>query len=85
MPCNMPSPLSDSNNPLFLFSLCSDVYSKRNSLLGSGGGGGGGSCDIHTSTNTLTSTCTPSTCTTPSSVFVIEEHYDDENYIATEV
>lgn len=71
----------------------SDVYSKRNSLIGSGGGGGGGgvgsggggSCDIHTSTNTLTSTCTPSTCTTPSSVFVIEEHYDDENYIATEV
>ncbi|XP_050714055.1 delta-like protein 1 [Eriocheir sinensis] len=48
----------------------------------SGGGGSGG--DMHNSTHTLSSTCTPSTCTTPSSVYVIEEHYD-ENYIATEV
>lgn len=59
----------------------SDVYVKLSGVSGSGGG----SCDMHTSTNTLTSTCTPSTCTTPSSIFVIEEHYDDENYIATEV
>lgn len=56
----------------------SDVYMKR-------GSSSGGVCDVHTSTNTLTSTCSPSTCTTPSSVYVIEEHYDDENYIATEV
>ncbi|CAL4061270.1 unnamed protein product [Meganyctiphanes norvegica] len=47
--------------------------------------GGNSSSDMCISTNTLTSSCTgPSTCTTPSSVFVIEEHYD-ENYIATEV
>ncbi|XP_068249201.1 delta-like protein B [Palaemon carinicauda] len=59
----------------------SDVYLKRGS-----GSGGCGPIDVHTSTNTLTSTCSPSTCTTPSSVYVIEEHYDDdENYIATEV
>ncbi|KAK7084763.1 hypothetical protein SK128_016635, partial [Halocaridina rubra] len=58
----------------------SDVYVKR----GSSSGGVCGTGDIHTSTNTLTSTCSPSTCTTPSSVYVIEEHYDDENYIATE-
>ncbi|KAK4293426.1 hypothetical protein Pmani_033878 [Petrolisthes manimaculis] len=77
----------------------SDVYLKHGGSggCGSGGGGGGGggvaggsssgggSSDMHTSTNTLSSTCTPSTCTTPSSVFVIEEHYDDGSYIATEV
>nr|ABK56704.1 delta protein [Parhyale hawaiensis] len=38
----------------------------------------------HVSNNTLSSTCSPSTCTTPSSVYVIEEHYDDD-YFATQV
>ncbi|XP_018011984.1 delta-like protein B [Hyalella azteca] len=38
----------------------------------------------HLSNNTLNSTCSPSTCTTPSSVYVIEEHYEDD-YFATQV
>ena len=60
---------------MFFFSyLYSDVYLKRASL----------NPNVCVSTNTLNSTCSPSTCTTPSSVYVIEEHVD-ENFIATQV
>ena len=99
----------------FVFVFCSDVFSKRgsmivnntnyggininnnnnaNNLYSGGSSSSSNSCNnassvgstdlLHNSTHTLTSTCSPSTCTTPSSVYVIEEHCD-ENYIATEV
>ncbi|XP_076044325.1 neurogenic locus protein delta [Oratosquilla oratoria] len=73
----------------------SEVYSKRPGSVGLGGGvvsssssstsSSNNNNDVHNSTHTLSSTCSPSTCTTPSSVYVIEEHYDDDSYIATEV
>ncbi|RXG56031.1 Neurogenic locus protein delta [Armadillidium vulgare] len=75
-------PRTHSHSDVFLKRMNNSNSNSNTNIAPTSSPTGGGLCT--SSTHTLTSVCTPSTCTTPSSVYVIEEH-TDENYIATEV
>ncbi|KAB7506471.1 Neurogenic locus protein delta [Armadillidium nasatum] len=75
-------PRTHSHSDVFLKRMNNSNSNSSSNIAPTSSPTGGGLCT--SSTHTLTSVCTPSTCTTPSSVYVIEEH-TDENYIATEV